>query len=239
MYGTNPIAKVRQERDSFLVKEVFYTIQGEGPWTGYPTIFVRLAGCNLACDFCDTDFSGGSVVSVDNLALRLNHLIKTTGCYRIVLTGGEPMLQNLPALIQHVDLTNAVFQIETAGTIWPAGLEKGIHGGKYLIVCSPKTPDINPFVRDAANAFKYIVSQYNTSDVDGLPMAKFGKGEELKPVFRPPQYKKHLIWVQPMDVDGSEGHGHESIASVQKAVEVCMKFGYRLSLQTHKIIGVP
>ncbi|HEY6020017.1 MAG TPA: 7-carboxy-7-deazaguanine synthase QueE, partial [Candidatus Paceibacterota bacterium] len=59
MFGQNPVSPIRHDKESFLVKDIFYTIQGEGPYAGRPAVFVRLGGCNLRCAFCDTDFSNG------------------------------------------------------------------------------------------------------------------------------------------------------------------------------------
>jgi organic radical activating enzyme len=71
------------------VKEIFYSLQGEGGRQGEASIFVRLSGCNLKCDFCDTDFSGGRDLHVDRILAR----IRLFPCRWIVWTGGEPTLQ--------------------------------------------------------------------------------------------------------------------------------------------------
>jgi len=71
------------------VKDLFYTLQGEGGRQGIPSIFIRLSGCNLNCDFCDTDFSGGEEVSWEQILLH----IRQFPCSSIVWTGGEPALQ--------------------------------------------------------------------------------------------------------------------------------------------------
>ncbi|MCL1933364.1 MAG: 7-carboxy-7-deazaguanine synthase QueE [Candidatus Azobacteroides sp.] len=71
------------------VKEIFYSLQGEGGRQGAASVFIRLSGCNLKCDFCDTDFSGGEDRSLEQILL----LINTFPCRWIVWTGGEPTLQ--------------------------------------------------------------------------------------------------------------------------------------------------
>jgi len=71
------------------VKEIFYSLQGEGSRQGAASIFIRLSGCNLNCDFCDTDFSGGEDRSLEQILL----LISEFPCRWIVWTGGEPSLQ--------------------------------------------------------------------------------------------------------------------------------------------------
>ena len=68
MFGNNPIRKPESGDGSHLqVQEIFPTVQGEGPNTGVPSVFVRLGGCNLACDFCDTEFESFSEMSVDEI----------------------------------------------------------------------------------------------------------------------------------------------------------------------------
>jgi organic radical activating enzyme len=92
------------------VKEIFYSIQGEGANAGMPAIFVRLSGCNLRCIFCDTDFQGGVEMSPEEI---LNE-VKKYGCKNIIWTGGEPSLQLTDAVLSHFrGFYNA---IETNGT---------------------------------------------------------------------------------------------------------------------------
>jgi len=71
------------------VKEIFYSLQGEGGRQGAASIFIRLSGCNLNCDFCDTDYSGGEEMSLEQILTA----IQKFPCKWIVWTGGEPMLQ--------------------------------------------------------------------------------------------------------------------------------------------------
>jgi organic radical activating enzyme len=97
--------------------EVFYSVQGEGTWTGTPAVFVRLAGCNLACDFCDTDYSTKFYASVDEVVDR----VRAAGgdCPTVVLTGGEPLAQTqTPALIEALRRDGRRVHIESNGTIY-------------------------------------------------------------------------------------------------------------------------
>jgi len=71
------------------VKEIFYSLQGEGGRQGAASIFIRLSGCNLKCDFCDTDFSEGKIMSLEQILSQIKHF----PCQWIVWTGGEPTLQ--------------------------------------------------------------------------------------------------------------------------------------------------
>ncbi len=99
------------------LSEVFYSIQGEGTWTGTPAVFVRLAGCNLACDFCDTDYSTKFFAGVQEIVA----MVRETGgdCPMVVLTGGEPLAQaETPALIEALRRDGRRVHIESNGTIF-------------------------------------------------------------------------------------------------------------------------
>jgi len=109
------------------VNEIFYSLQGEGGRVGEASIFIRLTKCNLACDFCDTDFAKGKTMSVSEI---LNE-IRVFDCRWIVWTGGEPTLQLTDEIIAFFK-KNGYFQaIETNGTgKIPSGID--------YIACSPK-----------------------------------------------------------------------------------------------------
>jgi len=96
--------------------EIFYSIQGEGTYSGTPAVFVRLAGCNLACDFCDTDYSLKFLASVNEVVARVGKVGGT--CPMVVLTGGEPLAQSeTPALIDALRVDGRRVHIESNGTI--------------------------------------------------------------------------------------------------------------------------
>jgi 7-carboxy-7-deazaguanine synthase len=97
--------------------EIFYSIQGEGTWTGTPAVFVRLAGCNLACDFCDTDYSVKSIDSIEDVVACVREL--GGDCPMVILTGGEPLAQaETPALIEALRRDGRRVHIESNGTIF-------------------------------------------------------------------------------------------------------------------------
>ena len=109
------------------VNEIFYSLQGEGGRSGQPSIFIRLAKCNLACSFCDTDFERGVKMTLDEVL----HEIEPYGCKWIIWTGGEPTLQlndSVVALFKERGYRQA---IETNGT-------RRIPAGIDYITCSPK-----------------------------------------------------------------------------------------------------
>ena len=234
MHGTNPIRHSEvQASGSFLsVQEIFYTIQGEGPQSGCRAVFIRLAGCNLACAFCDTEFESGmsnrlSIPEIIDQVAKHPHEL-------VVLTGGEPMRQNVEPLIiaLHAEIGVRLVQIETAGTIyqdcmtWPG----------VQVVCSPKTVKIHPHVAACCIHYKYVIESGRISDDDGLPC--FGTQpatrEERQQIFRP-DLRTRNIYVSPCDT----GIDTVNEANRKVAAAVAMQYGYRLSLQVHKLIGLP
>jgi organic radical activating enzyme len=109
------------------VNEIFYSLQGEGGRTGEASIFVRLSGCNLTCDFCDTDFAFGEIISVEEILNR----ISVHPCKWIIWTGGEPTLQLTDEITAFFKSKGYMQAIETNGThSVPTGID--------YITCSPK-----------------------------------------------------------------------------------------------------
>jgi 7-carboxy-7-deazaguanine synthase len=210
---------------NYAVKEIFYTLQGEGANTGRPAVFCRFAGCNLwsgreqdradaTCRFCDTDFvgtdgpGGGRFASADELANAVLAAWPRDNASRpfVVCTGGEPLLQLDEPLLDALHRAGFEIAVETNGTQpVPAGLD--------WVCVSPKA--------DA------------TLVVHG--------GDELKLVFpqigvEPSGYEslefKHF-YLQPMD-------GPERQANTAAALRYCLAHPrWRLSLQTHKLLGIP
>ena len=208
----------------YSVKEIFYTLQGEGANAGKPAVFCRFAGCNLwsgreadragaVCDFCDTDFvgtdgpGGGRFESVRALAEAI--AAKWPAGDRrhrfVVCTGGEPLLQLDRALVEALHGEGFRVAIETNGTLAaPSGID--------WICVSPKSA--------AALALR--------------------SGDELKLVYpqadaRPERFESlafEHFFLQPMDGPQREAHTREAIA-------YCLEHPrWRLSLQSHKIVGI-
>lgn len=97
----------------YRVNEIFYSLQGEGFWTGTPMVFVRLSGCNLACPFCDTDHRAGRPMTAEELV----QAVRAEGpCKRVCLTGGEPLLQADRELVDALHLAGYKIHLETNGT---------------------------------------------------------------------------------------------------------------------------
>lgn len=214
---------------SYAVKEIFYTLQGEGVHSGRAAVFCRFTGCNLwtgrardrasaVCTFCDTDFIGidGNGGGRFKDAQELTQAIISTWQGQksqekerplVVCTGGEPLLQLDQALVDQLHLAGFEVAVETNGTqMAPQGIDH--------ICVSPK----------------------------GEAPLVLTKGHELKLVFPQsnalPERFEHLdfayFYLQPMDLEGKlKEH-------TRLAVEYCMRHPqWRLSLQTHKILGIP
>lgn len=241
MFGKNPIRKLDQSPDDgkLAIQEIFYTIQGEGPLSGMPAVFVRLAGCHLACTFCDTEFESGidNRLSITKITDQiLSSLPKPSDIDRtlIVLTGGEPLRQNVVPLVRAlVKLQAHQIQIETAGNLWAPGLEEFVMTGACLLVCSPKTSHLHQKIVEWCEHWKYVVRAGAISELTGLPTeATQANGGGLpRGSLKPGGH----IWLSPMD----EHDPFKNAANVKAAVATCMKHGYRLSLQLHKILGMP
>lgn len=209
---------------TYAVKELYYTLQGEGMQAGRPAVFCRFAGCNLwtgreqdrhlaTCRFCDTDFlgtdgpGGGRFGSAEDLAGAAERLWQGRGGARyIVCTGGEPALQLDGALVHALHARRFEVAIETNGTV---PLAPGID----WICLSPKA---------------------------GTTLA-VREGDELKLVYPQPDAPPELFedfgfrhfLLQPMD-------GPDRERNTRLAVEYCLAHPkWRLSLQTHKYLGIP
>jgi len=209
---------------TYSVKEIFYSLQGEGAQTGRPAVFCRFAGCNLwsgreedresaQCNFCDTDFvgtdapDGGKFDSAEELASEIAKKWPSPneGIPYVIFTGGEPLLQLDEALIQTLKGKMFEVAIETNGTISaPSGLD--------WICVSPKI---------------------------GSPL-QISQGNELKFVFpqselRPEQFE-HLkfehFFLQPLDDE-------QTAANTTAALDYCLSHPqWQLSLQTHKFLRI-
>lgn len=113
------------------VNEIFYSLQGEGVHTGTPAVFVRLSGCNMACDFCDTDHTDGREMTDDEIVAEIcRHPAR-----HVVVTGGEPLLQLTATLVGKLHAKGRMVQIETNGTL---PLRDGLERLVDWVTCSPK-----------------------------------------------------------------------------------------------------
>ena len=234
-----PIEKY-QDRWTLDVHSIFYTIQGEGPFSGTPAVFVRLAGCNLQCPFCDTDYtSDRTSMTAGEVANAVGRLLPSelvSGL--VVITGGEPFRQNIGLLLDLLVGRGFYVQLETNGSLEPAldhdmlGTRLSDRQGVYIVV-SPKTPKLHPMVHRIAHAYKYVMSSDSVAE-DGLPTVVLGHGRT--PVARPQPYPLEAIpiYLSPMD----SGDPLTNEFNVQAVVKSCLQNGYIFQLQIHKLIGV-
>ncbi|MGB3810842.1 MAG: 7-carboxy-7-deazaguanine synthase [Parvibaculum sp.] len=209
----------------YSVKEIFYTLQGEGANAGRPSVFCRFAGCNLwtgreqdrasaVCTFCDTDFvgtdgeGGGKFADAEALASAIERTWQSGAQENrfVVCTGGEPLLQVDTALIEALHARGFEIAVETNGTVEPPE-------GLDWICVSPKAEA--PLKIQAGDELKLVFPQTNA-----LP----DRFEKLA-------FRHHYL--QPMD-------GPHVAENTRAATAYCLAHPkWRLSLQTHKLIGIP
>lgn len=219
---------------------VFYTIQGEGPFCGTPAVFVRLAGCNLQCPSCDTEYTKGrktySIAAVREMVKRLH---PTTAL--VVITGGEPFRQAATGDLALELMEDGFYvQIETNGTLpVPNNLmqsapffEISQRHGAYIVV-SPKTGSVTPSVMRMACAFKYVLHHEKVNPVDGLPISALNHSAKPQ-LARVPNGKSTPIYLQPEDSYDPEVNAK----NIKACVQSCLTHGYTLQLQVHKLAGV-
>lgn len=228
-----PIEKRRQDDDgsSIEVHSIFYTIQGEGPFTGHPAVFVRLTGCNLQCPSCDTEYTEKRIrMDPRVILLAVGDVIpQTAKCRLVVITGGEPFRQNITELARVLTQAGYSVQVETNGTMAPS-VNFPIVG--TMVVCSPKTGKVHPNLHQHIAAYKYVLDA-SSVDIDGLPILALNHTASPR-VARPHAGFNGPVYLQPMDPKDDAQY----ITNVRAVKQSCLKFGYVCQLQVHKIIGV-
>lgn len=230
-----PEKQSRREDGTLAVHSIFSTIQGEGMYTGYRAIFVRLAGCNLQCPLCDTDYTSNThwmtpeSIVVD--VLKYGQAPGRLGAepLLVVLTGGEPFRQNIRPLIMALNAQTVFVQIETNGTLFQEVADLP----NVAIVCSPKTGSINKHLAPHIDALKYVVCANDVSELDGLPLSALGHAAAPF-LARPPIGFKGPIYIQPADEQDTETNQK----NLQVVVKSVLKYGHVLQLQIHKIAEV-
>jgi organic radical activating enzyme len=234
-----------EDKTRLEVHSIFYTIQGEGPWAGLPAVFVRLAGCNLQCPMCDTDYTSArksmsfvEILHESELAIQSKQEIfnfrrmqwKAEQFPRMVITGGEPFRQlGLKGFVETAREYFWKVQIETNGTLY----QDVQTSPEVLIVCSPKTRHIHPLMRKKITAYKYIVDVKDGINLSGMPMRTLGMPFETAV---PHEDFEGEIYIQPAEIKGDEKRNRHNMDA---AVSTCQIYGYRLSLQLHKIANIP
>lgn len=230
---------------ALYVINIWETIQGEGPYSGVPAVFVRLAGCNLDCPLCDTDYTTGSKLMTP---IEIFDTITVMRSGLVVITGGEPFRQNLHPLLSLLLSKDHIVQIETNGSIMPnylSVLTPFINDEQLMLVCSPKVGRIPDELYQYIHSLKYVVEAGNVNE-QGFPKTTLGNTQPLYPpdMTRVEEFGIP-IYVQPADRSltndeavGIDMWGAGRSPNSMMAVELCMKHGYILSLQLHKIVGL-
>ena len=205
----------------YRIKEIFYSIQGEGYYAGKPAIFIRFSGCNLwngkekdrdkaICKFCDTDFIGtngqnGGVYTTNQLLNKILDISFETNCSFLVFTGGEPLLQFDKDLLKSLKANGLYIALETNGTL------KAIDGIDWLTVSPKYGADTKQM---SGNEIKIVYPQDNLDPAEYLEL------------------DFTHFYLQPKD----DFNQRENIA---KALEYCLAHPeWKLSLQLHKILGI-
>lgn len=224
------IEKSLPEDGKILIKEIFYSIQGEGPYSGRPAIFIRLAGCNLQCGgegwTCDTDYSGGDRLSIQAI---VDQAIEFCGGLKInyplvVITGGEPFRQYLlPTLCEMLVRDQFQVQIETNGTCFQKSFSK--LEDFVSVVCSPKSEHLHKELEPHISCLKLLVK-----NVRGKPYVCFHNTDQ--PLIMALNRWNHFpIYLQPLEDENVQ-------KNTEIVVESCLQFNLPISLQLHKILNL-
>jgi len=230
--------------DVLDVHSIFYTLQGEGPFTGRPAVFIRLAGCNLQCPACDTDYTSGrekrSVTSI--IAGVHNAAPDRAARPLVVITGGEPFRQKIYGLCHDLLREGYTVQIETNGTLPPPNPVFGdlcstdlTDENVIFIVCSPKTGRVNRYLEPLVAAYKYVLDADSVNDDDGLPILALGHTAHPH-VARPPVGFLGPVYLQPADMQDEALNKRNRQACVILAMNAPDRF--TVQLQTHKILNL-
>lgn len=193
----------------YHVNEIFFSLQGEGRWAGRPAVFVRMAGCNLRCPFCDTEFTASTPYTAEEILAEVQHV--GGECRFVVLTGGEPSLQADEALVEALHKGGYYIAMETNGT---RAYIKGID----WITCSPKNLFVEgaqPVIRKA-NEVKLVYDGVHTPDVYAEIEAEYH-------------------YLQPCDTGDAERNAQivrETVAYIKEHPV------WTLSLQQHKLLEI-
>lgn len=226
------IPEKKDYQSTLDVHSIFSTIQGEGPFCGRPAVFVRLAGCNLQCPGCDTEYTDNRQrMRYEAILFSIKHRLAVTdsNANLIVISGGEPFRQNIAPFCDFLIENDFDVQIETNGSMAiPLELSQLV-----TVVCSPKTAKLHPSALHRANAFKYVMKAGNMREEDGLPLQALDH-RATPYIARPHKSFKGKIYLQPMD-EQDAGYNADNVAAV---LDSAMKFNYTVQLQIHKLLNV-
>ena len=215
----------------YHINEIFYSLQGEGFHTGRPAVFVRFAGCNLRCPFCDTDFSHSEPMTAEQIARRVFDY-STHPHTLIVLTGGEPSLQVDNELVDALHAHQQTVTIETNGTHpvpdnidWVTVSPKAVPAHESKVVLTQADEVKVVFTHES----KVVLTQ-----ADEVKVVFTESTEKLLPLWRTTIRASHY-YLQPCAQPGTE--------PVQTNTEAVVEYilshpDWKLSLQTHKYLHI-
>lgn len=193
------------------INEIFYSLQGEGRYAGTAVIFVRFAGCNLNCEFCDTAHQSYKEYTNEEI---LREIKRYAPCNRIILTGGEPILQLTAEFLDLLVENGYIINIETNGTR-PLPVGCNVH----WTVCSPK--------------FEFChKADIKLDRVDELKVIYRGKEQDMSQY---EEFEATEYYIQPCDT----GNAEINQRIIREAVEfIKQNPKWKLSLQTQKILDI-
>ena len=200
------------------VSEIFASIQGEGLRQGEPTIFVRLTGCNLRCDFCDTKYAweGGDDISVQQVIARVKQQHKEFPADWVCITGGEPLLQDIRELAQKLKEEDLRIQIETNGT----RLQK-LPVDWYTVSPKPDKYFVHPELIGITREVKLVVTEELDFDVVRKIRQEFPPATPI--LLQPESNKESMMEAGMLLLKHSSTKGLGNI---------------RISVQLHKVLGL-
>ena len=197
------------------VNDIFYTLQGEGSFAGTPATFIRLSDCNLACKFCDTEFISGSIMTEAEI---VKECLKYRGRF-IVLTGGEPTMQNLNPLCCELKANGFYITMETNGMF-------DLSTDKIDWICLSPKSSFKRIKLTYCNDLKFVIK----------------KGSRIPKV--PEGFQFNAGFISPMNETSGEKIGSKGCTGLNdENLQYCIELAknnpfWRLNVQIHKIIGV-
>lgn len=192
------------------INEIFYSLQGEGHWTGTPAVFIRFSGCNLHCSFCDTKHNSGRELTVDEIISEASKY----PTQHIIFTGGEPTMQLTRPLVDRLHQLGKYLHIETNGTLpLPDGLDKTID----WITVSPKDTPVK------------------IQRIDELKVIFHGAGQNMASFDALSVTHADCRYLQPCDVNDPDTNVRITADTIDYIKQHPQ---WRLSLQTHKLLGI-
>lgn len=194
------------------VNEIFYSLQGEGNFTGTPAVFVRFSGCNLACNFCDTKHQTFEELTEEEIVKQ----VSTFPTVHVVLTGGEPTMQITASLLDALHRAGKFIQLETNGTL---SLSEELLTKIDWITCSPKF-GMKPSIQ-RIDELKVVFDYQHTEDIE--------KVNDVETTYL------NTYYLQPCD---KEDAAYNSINTRACIEYIIMNPKWKLSLQTHKMLNL-